>query len=181
MRWDRLFDDLEAQLEADERRELDAEVADRTRRERALLGLHERLTACLDRGPLQVRVSGELVVTGRVSGVGADWLLVDERDERPVLIPFSAVRGITGMAGAEQTGSVAKAFGLGAALRAVSRDRATVDVVDVDGTIVTGTIDGVGRDCLELAEHPVDLPRRAEHVIAVRTIPLAALALVRRR
>ena len=37
MRWDRLFDDLEAQLALDDVRELDAEVADRTRRERALL------------------------------------------------------------------------------------------------------------------------------------------------
>ncbi len=52
MRWERLFDDLEAQLVADERRDLDAEVADRTRRERALLGLHERLAAVVDGDPL---------------------------------------------------------------------------------------------------------------------------------
>ena len=45
MRWDELFADLGAQWEAEARRELDGEVADRTRRERALVGLHERLSA----------------------------------------------------------------------------------------------------------------------------------------
>jgi cobalamin biosynthesis protein CobT len=85
------------------------------------------------------------------------------------------------LAGAEQTGAVAKGFGLGAALRAVSRDRAVVDVVDIDGTTTTGTIDAVGQDLLEVAEHAVDLPRRAENVVAVRAVPFAALAAVRRR
>ena len=48
MRWDQLFGDLEGQLAHEQRRDLDLEVADRTRRERALIGLHERLLATLD-------------------------------------------------------------------------------------------------------------------------------------
>ncbi len=43
MRWDQLFADLEAQWEAEARRDLDSEVADRTRRERATIGVYERL------------------------------------------------------------------------------------------------------------------------------------------
>ena len=48
MRWDDLFADLGAQWDAESRRELDAEVADRTRRERASVGLYERLAAAGD-------------------------------------------------------------------------------------------------------------------------------------
>jgi hypothetical protein len=76
---------------------------------------------------------------------------------------------------------VGKGFGLGAALRALSRDRAVVDVVDVDGTVTTGTIDAVGQDLVEVAEHAADVPRRAKNVVAVRAVPFPALAAVRRR
>ena len=43
VRWNQLFADLEAQLEAEEARDLMLEVADRIRRERAQGGLPERL------------------------------------------------------------------------------------------------------------------------------------------
>ena len=66
MRWDRLFDDLEAQMDGDAQRERDLEVSDRTRRERAQLGLHERLTA--HRGE---RVELTLAAGFRVTG--GDW------------------------------------------------------------------------------------------------------------
>ena len=47
MRWEGLFDDLEGQLAAEQRRERDDEVAERTRRERALVTLASRLAAGL--------------------------------------------------------------------------------------------------------------------------------------
>jgi len=197
VRWERLFDALEAQLAADEVRELAAEVADRTRRERALVGLHERFAAAVDRTVVELRVSGAGLVRGLVTGSGPDWVLLDHRAEhplavvsppgadrridRPVLVALAAVRSVTGLGGAQQTGAVAKAFGLGSALRAVSRDRAVVDVVGVDGALTTGTIDGVGHDYVEVAEHAADLPRRAENVLAVRVIPFVGIAAVRRR
>ncbi|HEY8308860.1 MAG TPA: hypothetical protein VIG79_19485 [Lapillicoccus sp.] len=198
MRWERLFDDLEAQLSSDVTRELVAEVADRTRRERALVGMHERFAAAADRTVVEIRVAGVGLLRGLVTGSGPDWVLLDHRVEaalsvvaatgsgtarvdRPMLVPTHAIRSVTGLGGAEQTGAVAKAFGLGSALRAVSRDRAVVDVVDVDGAVVTGTIDSVGQDYLEVAEHSADLPRRAENVLAVRAIPFAGVAMVRRR
>ena len=178
-------------------RELAAEVADRTRRERALVGLHERFAAAVDRSVVEVRVSGVGLLRGLVTGSGPDWVLLDHRAEhplsvvppagtdrridRPVLVVLAAIRSVTGLGGAEQTGAVAKAFGLGSALRAVSRDRAVVDVVTVDGSLTTGTIDGVGHDYVEVAEHAADLPRRAENVLAVRVIPFVGIAVVRRR
>jgi hypothetical protein len=197
VRWERLFADLEAQLAADDVRELTAEVADRTRRERALVGLHERFTAAVDRTVVEMRVSGVGLLRGLVTGSGPDWVLLDHRAEhplsvvppagadrridRPVLVALAAIRSVTGLGGAEQSGAVAKAFGLGSALRAVSRDRAVVDVVGVDGTLTTGTIDGVGHDYVDVAEHAADLPRRAENVLAVRVIPFVGIAVVRRR
>ncbi len=197
VRWERLFDDLEAQLRTDEARELAAEVADRTRRERALVGLHERFAAATDRTVVELRVAGVGLLRGLITGSGPDWVLLDHRAEhpltvvpgpgderrvdRPVLVATAAIRAVTGLGGAEQTGAVAKGFGLGSALRAVSRDRAVVDLVDVEGIALTGTIDSVGQDYVEVAEHSADLPRRTENVIAVRAVPFAGIAMVRRR
>lgn len=183
MRWERLFEDLEAVLREQERQELEAEVADRTRRERALLGLQERLTACCRTGAVaELRVAGVGALRGPVTDVGSDWVLVEERPDRPVLVAYPAVRSLVlPPARLAPTGAVARAFALGAALRAISRDRSVVDVVDLDGHLVTGTVDAVGRDVVDLAEHPADLPRRAANVRAVLTVPFAAVAAVRRR
>jgi hypothetical protein len=49
----------------------------------------------------------------------------------------------------------------------------------VDGTTVDGTFDRVGADFVELAEHARGEPRRAAAVSRVRTVPLAAVAVVR--
>jgi hypothetical protein len=40
---------------------------------------------------------------------------------------------------------------------------------------LVGTIDVVGSDHLELAEHASDVPRRAENVTAVHVVPFWAL------
>ena len=144
MRWERLFDDLEAQAAAEADLELAAEVADRTRRERAVLGLHERLAGMRRVGAVSAEVAGLGAV--RIAPVGA----------------------------------VAKGFTVGAALRAISRDRAVVTIVDRDGQRRSGTIDAVGQDAVDLAEHPIDLPRRPEHVGDVRTIPFAWIGAVLR-
>ncbi|HEV7145710.1 MAG TPA: hypothetical protein VGN48_01795 [Pedococcus sp.] len=188
MRWDGLFDDLEAQWEAQARRELDAEVADRTRRERAAIGLRERLAAELEgeQGPHDGRGSGirlSLVdgsgVIGRVDDVGDGWLLVGGSGGSS-LVPFSALVAITGLSKfAATTVGLSRSFGFGYALRGLSRDRALVHIVDRTGSTNTGTIDVVGRDLLELSEHPADLARRPENVTARRLVPFAAVAAVR--
>ena len=53
-------------------------------------------------------------------------------------------------------------------------------VQDVDGQLLTGTIDGMGSDLVELSEHPLDVPRRRGHVVGVRWVPFAALEVVTR-
>jgi len=180
MRWDRLFDDLAAQLAVDEARELEAEVADRTRRERALLDVHTRMLANVEAARVGLRLPGR-VIAGRLADVGPDWALVETAPGRPCLVALAAVRGITGLGpGARTPSVVAKRFGLGAALRAVSRDRAVVELADVDGRAATGTIDVVGADHLELAEHAPDELRRAANVTGRVLVPFWSLGSVRR-
>jgi hypothetical protein len=181
MRWDRLFDDLQAQLDADGQRELALEVSDRTRRERAQVGLHERFIAHQGRG-VELRLTTGLLVSGKVADAGADWLLLNDHGERGSLVPFSAILAVNGLGvrAAGGPGTVtAKRFGLGYALRGLSRDRSVVSLADTGGSVMTGTIDAVGSDALDLSEHPVEVARRSENIVARRVIPFAAIVMVR--
>ena len=181
MRWDRLFDDLQAQMDADGQRELDLEVSDRTRRERALVGLHERFMAHRGLG-VELRLTAGVVVSGTIADAGSDWLLTHDQGERGSLVPFGAIVSVSGLGVRAAVGSgaaTAKRFGLGYALRGLSRDRSVVSLTDIGGSVTTGTIDAVGADALDLSEHPVDLPRRSENIAGRRVIPFAAIVVVR--
>lgn len=180
MRWRELFDDLEGRLAAEERRELDLEVADRTRRERALVGLHERLLATQEAGgPLEARLRSGTTVHGVVVDVGADWFVLDDAAGGS-LVPLGAVVHLRGLDTHAADRLLPRRFGLGHALRGLSRDRAVVTVVDITAGETTGTIDAVGSDLFDVSEHPPDLPRRPRNVRARRSVPFAAVALVRR-
>ena len=45
--------------------------------------------------------------------------------------------------------------------------------------MTSGTIDAVGADALDLSEHPADLARREENVVARRVVPFTAIVAVR--
>ncbi len=186
MRWDDLFGDLEAQWESEERRELDAEVADRTRRERAALGLYERLSGTRGRNSGSSGTAfGFLLVTrarleGAVADVGRDWVLVAPRGGAPAaLVPFSGIVAVTGLSARAGADGACKRFGFGYALRGLSRDRAVVALTDVTGAVATGTIDAVGSDAIDLSEHAADLPRRPENLTGHRLIPFTAIGCLR--
>jgi hypothetical protein len=182
VRWEALFDDLEAQFDAEQAAELAAEVSDRTRRELSLVRLVDRFRPA--RGStVSARVAGLGSLEGRVAGVGADWLLLAESGGHEALIPSSAIVSITGLGALSATpgseGDVARKLGMAYALRAVARDRAAVTISYANGGTSSGTIDRVGFDFLEIAEHPPDEARRVTAVRAVRTIPFAAVGVVR--
>jgi hypothetical protein len=155
-RWRALFDDLEGQAAELEAAELAAEVADRTRREVALLRLVDRLRAAVDR-PLRVGlVSGETVHV-RLGRVGADWLLAHEEPaEREVLIPLTSLVSVVGLGQHSATpgseGPVAAKLDFRMALRALARDRSRVLVQVRGGGTPAGMVGRVGADFLELSD-----------------------------
>lgn len=180
MRWDRLFRDLEAQLDAADAAELHAEVADRTRRESALVAMVDRARGAAG-SRVSVRVTGAGVVDGVLLEAGSEWLLLAEPGGREALLPLTAVVSVAGLnvRTASPAGQVFARLGLAAALRAIARDRAAVSVGLVDGSVLTGTLDRVGVDFAEVSIHGAgEAPRRSE-VSGVRLLPFSALALVR--
>jgi hypothetical protein len=182
VRWQRLFDDLQAQFEEEEAAAERAETASRTRAEIGALELGDRL-----RGAVGVQLSVHCGAAGQVSGTlvhtGPDWLLLEDGFGRDVLVAIPAVRAVTGLgrrtAAPEDPGPVRSRMDLRRALRGLARDRAAVQVVLDDGSALAGTLDRIGADYAELAEHPVDTPRRAEAVQGVRAVVLSAVAVVR--
>lgn len=179
VRWEGLFADLKGQLAAEERRELDSEVAERTRRERALVDLTSRLAAAVGSRVGLVLAGGD-AVEGGLRDHGDGWLLL-AGPARELLVPVAAVAVVTGLGEHADEARSARRFGLGYALRALARDRATVALHLSGGPPLVGTIDVVGADHLLLAEHPEGEPRRRENVRRVVTVPTAALRLVESR
>ncbi|MEJ5946164.1 hypothetical protein WDZ17_12770 [Pseudokineococcus basanitobsidens] len=180
MRWERLFADLEGQLEQEDAAALRAEVADRTRAEQADVWLAERLRAHVGQR-LVVHLLGAAVVEGRVEDVGPDWAVLAEPSARgQALVPLASVASVAGLSRrvAVPAGEVLRRLSLRTALRALARDRSPVRL-DVPGSELTGTLDRVAADHVDLALHPPGEPRRAGAVLEVRAVPLAALRVVR--
>lgn len=181
MRWQQLFEDLEAQFDAAQAAELAGEVAERSRREAALLCLADRLRPAVG-APVGVSLPGAGLLRGRLLDAGADWLLLEEPGGRQVLVPLEAVLGVTGVgarSAVPDDSPVTKRLDLRWALRGLARSRTGVGLGLVDGSVVTGTLDRVGVDHLDLAEHAPGEARRAGAVRQVRLVPLPAIALVR--
>jgi len=183
VRWELLFADLEAQADAEEGRAFDAEVADLTRAEREALTLADRLRAHRGGALAGWLVSGD-PVRGRLADLGADWLLLDDGTE--LVIPLAALEGVEGLgrSAAVATGrggapTLSSRVRIGTVLRRLARDRAALRIALRSGACLTGTLDRVAADHVDLALHATDELRRAAAVRGVRTVPLAALVWVR--
>jgi len=201
MRWDHLFDDLESQLE----QELGAEEADLgAEEERLRLGrmtLRDRMIAMTRAGDvssdgLQLALRGGESVTVAVSTIGRDWLVGELVGARrgSCLVPLAAVSGVLPSPGQlarsvaaespaesppESALSLSARLGLAFVLRDLCRRRAALDISTTSGQRLHGTVDRVGRDHLDLAEHEPGVPRRAASVGRIRLLPFSELALVR--
>src|SRR5689334_10066856 len=180
MQWDALFEDLESQFEALQEGDLYGEVADRIRTEVGKITVLDRLRGAVDT-VVRIELSGAEPLQGLLTRVGKDCLLIEAGREE-WLIPAGALIAVhrLGPWAEPAVGAVAAKLGLAHLLRGIARDRSPVTVF-CGGLPVTGTIDRVGADFLEVAEHPLDAPRRRTEVYNVRLIPTQALQAVRRR
>lgn len=149
MRWDDLFLDLEAQMDAATDAQFQADVSDRTRSERASIELAERLlTARGEQVTLTLR-HGE-TVQGVVVDAAVQWLLLGASGPQ-TLVPMRALALVSGLPPrTTHVSEVERRLGIGHALRALARDRARV-IVDFGTGEVTGLIAAVGADYVEIS------------------------------
>jgi hypothetical protein len=178
MRWDDVFGDLEAQFAAVLDEQAAAELAERLRFERGQVTLAERLQAV--RGAdVVVGVAGVDDLRGRLTGVGPDWLLLQEDRGTEAVIPARAVSWVEGLGRTVgPSASSSSRVDLRMLLGRIVRDRSTVAVHLRDGRGLTGTLAARGADHVDVALHEAGEDIRSAR--AVRTVPLVALSAVRR-
>lgn len=156
MRWEQLFADLEGQLAAGAAAAGRSELADLVRAERARVQLADRVRAALGARVRVALADAGPPLEGELADAGADWLLLALSERRRALVPAAAVDVVTGLsfAVAPPAGRVESRLGLGHVLRALARDRATVQV-RTRGGAVAGRLERVGADHVDLTpEHP---------------------------
>ena len=181
MRWEQLFADMEAQLAAASQQALEEEAADQARTEYSRVRLTERLQARHGE-PVRALLTGAVPVEGRIRGLGAGWVTLEDRGVEH-LVPLTAALWWESLGRGWDPGAdpVQLRLGLAHALRALARGRARVRVRVAGGGPLgelDGTIDGVGADFFDLALHPDDDYRRRASVTALRTVPFPSLVCV---
>lgn len=180
MRWDSLFDDLEAQFSAERALEKESEITDRARVELAGIDLSDRLRGAAAAEIKIVLVDGN-VIRGVLSHAGSEWLVLTE-GVRQWLVPYASVLSYQGLGrvALKPSSRMQHSLGIASALRALSRDRSELVVHLMvrtgDGYKLHGVIDRVGRDHFDLAVVPHGEVRRPGNIAAVLTIPFSSLA-----
>lgn len=188
MRWEDLFADLDARFEELADEQMWAELADRQRVAIGQTRMMQRFAGAIGVG-VRVRTAAGQVVSGRMAQVGPDWLLLDQAAGRELLIATRWITAVEGVvrATALPPSDVERRIDLRLTLRGIARDRSPVTVTvpgasagqPDTGTELAGTIDRVGRDFVELAQHAPWEPRRSADVRSVALVPLDAVILVR--
>ena len=180
MRWDSLFDDLEAQFSAERALEKESEITDRARVELAGIDLSDRLRGAAAAEIKIVLVDGN-VIRGMLSHAGSEWLVLTE-GVRQWLVPYASVLSYQGLGrvALKPSSRMQHSLGIASALRVLSRDRSELVVHLMvrtgDGYKLHGVIDRVGRDHFDLAVVPHGEVRRPGNIAAVLTIPFSSLA-----
>lgn len=185
MRWDRLLADIEAAEAARERAEMLGEAAERSRMETGRVSLEARLRAAEGR-PVVLEVDGPQRCAGRLAGVGLGWVVVEGAPASWLV----ATRHVLWVADLPRQFSpppegaakrLYESLGIRHVLRGIAADRSAVQIGLGTGEPLTGTIDRVGADFVDLAVHAPGELRRTRELRGERAVHIDAIRYVRRQ
>lgn len=177
-RFDDLLAGLAAEAEAADAAALDADIAEVERAARAESHVLDRIRAQRE---VTLEIAGGPLVSGLVALVGRD-VVVLVADDGDWAIPLWGIAAVVHPGERTRSaGSVSERLGLASVARSWARQRSVVRIMRVGAGSLDGTIDAVGADHLELAEHDPGEPRRPGAVRRQALIPLGAVSAIRRR
>ena len=196
MRWDLLFDDLESQLDQEQRDEERALALEEERLRLGRLTLRDRLVA-IGRaegddsvGSIRIELRGARMLDVRPLAFGRDWMSAAVHTAGSgggqCIVPLEAIEAVLPTAGQLErslepspasSARLAERIGLPFVLRDLCRRRTPVHLTTDDGR-VHGTLDRVARDHLDLAVHEPGTLRRDSEVRGIRIVPLERILLV---
>jgi len=152
MRWQSLFHDLELELEALHQQQQVSEIREHIRANMAEISLADRLRGNVE-NDLQFLLRDGLTVRGSLVRCYPQWSLIKSSDVE-ALIPAIAIAAVRGLENptAPPSGPTASRLTLGHALRALARDRSSVEVRTTGGQFV-GIFGLIGHDWAQLRLH----------------------------
>jgi hypothetical protein len=196
MRWDLLFDDLESQLDQEQRDEERALAIEEERLRLGRLTLRDRLSAMAratgddPAGSIRVELRDGRVLELRPLLFGRDWVSAavrgTGRKDGQCIVPLAAIAAIIPTRAqldaslspsAESSTRLAERIGLPFVLRDLCRRRTPVHLTTDDGRL-HGTLDRVARDHVDFALHEPGTPRRDREVHGYRIVPLDRIVVV---
>lgn len=181
-RFDALFTGLEAQLDATSAADDDLAVEEIARAAWSEVALLDRLrAAATSQSGVVVEVAHHGAVGGDIAEVGRDVVLLQSNDGDWAIPAWGIAAVIGADDGSAPAEGVAGRLGFAAVARRWSQERSVVRIFRTGGVPLDGTIDRVGADHLDLAEHDPGVPRLPSEVRRSLAVPLAAITAMRRR
>jgi hypothetical protein len=196
MRWDLLFDDIESQLDQEQRDEERALAIEEERLRLGRLTLRDRLSAMARAAGddpaawVRIELRGGRTLDLRPLSFGRDWMSAtvhgSARNDGQCIVPLAAIAAIIPTRvqlerslapSAESSTRLAERIGLPFVLRDLCRRRMPVHVTTDEGRL-HGTLDRVARDHVDLALHEPATPRRDRDVHGYRIVPLDRIVVV---